>query len=54
MVEGYFEPDKIIARGIYNENYGDIKMFHYGEGWDNLQLKNDSLKFKEGFMDIGV
>ena len=55
MVQAYFVPDIIIARGIYNEHYAELRMFKDGEGWDDLPaVYEDSLKFYQGFMEIGV
>jgi len=46
MVQAYFVPDIIIARGIYNEHYAELRMFKDGEGWDDLPaVYEDSLKF---------
>ena len=55
MVEEDFVADRTIARGIYNEHFEVLKKLKNGKGWSNLPaVKEDALKFKQGFMEIGV
>ena len=51
----YFVPNKVIAQGVYNEEFDKIRRFANGIGWDNLPAVNeDARKFSQGLLEMGI